>query len=56
MMKLFMTAPFRIVGLRPARSNIHPTIPVVVDLPLVPATPMLCEAALNSSATKGVGA
>ena len=36
--KFFITAPFMIVGARPARSRIHPSIAVTVDLPLVPAT------------------
>ena len=35
----------------PARCRIQPIMPVVVDLPLVPATPMLRRAALNSSAS-----
>src|ERR1019366_1937066 len=39
------------VGSCPARSRIQPIMPVVVDLPLVPATPMRWAAALNSSAS-----
>ena len=38
--KFFITAPFITVGCRPARCRIQPIMPVVVDLPLVPATPM----------------
>ncbi len=38
--KLFMSAPFMIVGLFPARCRIQPIMPTVVDLPLVPATPI----------------
>jgi hypothetical protein len=40
MMKFFITAPFMTVGSRPALWRIQPIIPVVVDFPLVPATPM----------------
>ncbi len=40
-----------IVGSRPIEVRIQPIIAVVVDLPLVPATPMLVSAALNSSAS-----
>ena len=32
-----MTAPFMIVGSRPVACNIQPSMPVTVDLPLVPA-------------------
>ena len=38
-MKFFISAPFMIVGLFPARCRIQPIMPTVVDLPLVPATP-----------------
>ena len=44
-----MSAPFMTVGSRPARCRIQPIIPVVVDLPLVPATPIRRPAALKSS-------
>ena len=47
-MKFFMSAPFMIVGLLPARCRIQPIMPTVVDLPLVPATPTLKPARLNS--------
>ena len=50
-MKFFMSAPFMIVGRLPARSRIQPIMPTVVDLPLVPATPTLKSARLNSSAS-----
>ena len=50
-MKFFMSAPFMIVGLLPARCRIQPIMPTVVDLPLVPATPTLTAARLNSSAS-----
>ena len=49
--KFFITAPFMTVGLRPARCRIQAIMPVTVDFPLVPATPMLCGAALNRSAS-----
>ena len=39
MTKFFITAPFITVGSRPARCRIQAIMPVVVDLPLVPATP-----------------
>ncbi len=51
MTKFFITAPFMIVGSRPAACKIQPIMPVVVDLPLVPPTAMLSGAALNSSAS-----
>ena len=38
--KFFISAPFMIVGLFPAQCRIQPIMPTVVDLPLVPATPM----------------
>ena len=47
-MKFFMSAPFMIVGLFPARCRIQPIMPTVVDLPLVPATPTLKAARLKS--------
>ena len=50
-MKFFMIAPFMIVGSRPACCRIQPIMPVVVDLPLVPPTAMLCGAALKSWAS-----
>ena len=37
------------MGSSPAPAKMVPTIPVVVDLPLVPAIPTLRPAALNSS-------
>ena len=37
--KFFISAPFMIVGLFPARCRIQPIMPTVVDFPLVPATP-----------------
>jgi hypothetical protein len=46
--KFFITAPFITVGLRPAECRIQATMPVMVDLPLVPATPTEVGAALNS--------
>ena len=49
--KFFITAPFMTVGSRPVACRIQPIMPVVVDLPLVPATPMALGAALNSSAS-----
>ena len=49
-MKFFITAPFITVGSRPVSDRIQPIMPVVVDLPLVPATPMLVFAALNNCA------
>ena len=49
-MKFFMSAPFMIVGFFPARCKIQPSMPTVVDLPLVPATPTLKTAELKSSA------
>ncbi len=49
--KFVITAPFITVGSRPVAFRIQPIMPVVVDLPLVPATPMLEGAALNSSAS-----
>ena len=48
--KFFMSAPFMMVGLFPARCRIQPIMPTVVDFPLVPATPTLKAAALKSSA------
>ena len=45
-----MTAPFMTVGLRLSLCMIQAIIPVTVDLPLVPATPMRQEAALNIAA------
>jgi len=48
--KFFITAPFMMVGSRPARCRTHPAMPVVVDLPLVPPMAMPVGAALNSSA------
>jgi len=50
-MKFFITAPFMTVGRRPTDSRIQPIIPVVVDFPLVPATPTAIGAALNSCAS-----
>ncbi len=50
--KFFITAPLTMVGRRPVACRIQPIIPVVVDLPLVPATPMPMGAALNRSASK----
>jgi hypothetical protein len=50
-MKSFITAPFMIVGSRPAASRIQPIMPVVVDFPLVPPTAMPSGAALNSRAS-----
>ena len=50
-MKFFIMAPFMMVGSRPASCRIQPIMPVVVDLPLVPPTAMLCGAALNSWAS-----
>ena len=49
-MKFFISAPFMIVGLFPARCRIQPIMPTVVDLPLVPATPTPKAAELKSSA------
>ena len=46
--KFFITAPFMTVGLRLARCSIQATMPVMVDLPEVPATPIEVGAALNS--------
>ena len=46
--KFFITAPFMTVGARPARCRIQAIMPVMVDLPLVPATPIEAGAALNS--------
>ena len=46
-MKFFMSAPFMIVGLLPARCRIQPIMPTVVDLPLVPATPTLKRGAVE---------
>jgi hypothetical protein len=40
-----------IVGSRPARCMIQPSMPVTVDLPLVPPTAMPVGAALNSVAS-----
>ncbi len=51
-MKFFMSAPFMIVGPFPARCRIHPIMPTVVDLPLVPATPTLSAERLKSSREK----
>ena len=48
--KFFISAPFTIVGFLPARCRIQPIMPVVVDFPLVPATPMPQTDGLNSSA------
>jgi hypothetical protein len=48
--KFFITAPFMIVGARPAAWRIQPSIAVTVDLPLVPATATPVPAALNSEA------
>ena len=39
--KFFISAPFMMVGSSPARAEIQPIMAVVVDLPLVPATPTL---------------
>jgi hypothetical protein len=50
LMKFFISAPFMIVGFFPARCRIQPSMPTVVDLPLVPATPTLKAAELKSSA------
>ena len=49
-MKFFMSAPFMIVGLLPARCRIQPIMPTVVDLPLVPATPTLSGGAVEQFA------
>ena len=49
--KFFITAPFMIVGSRPAASMIQPVIPVTVLLPLVPPTAIRTGAALNSLAS-----
>ena len=51
-MKLFISAPLTMVGSRPAFSNIQPIMAVVVDLPLVPATPTRAGAALNKWASR----
>ena len=51
-----ITAPFITVGSSPARYSSHATMPVVVDLPLVPATPTDRGAALNSSASNSARA
>ena len=45
--KFFITAPFMIVGSRPASVNIQPIMPVTVDLPLVPPIATLRGAVLN---------
>ena len=45
-MKLFMSAPFMIVGLLPARCRIQPIIATVVLLPLVPATAIVLFVAM----------
>ena len=50
-MKFFISAPLTIVGSRPLAVAIQPIMAVVVDLPLVPATPTLTCAALNSWAS-----
>lgn len=47
-----MTAPFIAVGRRPVASRIHAIMPVTVDLPLVPATPIGSGLALNRSASR----
>ncbi len=44
-----MLAPFMTVGSSPAWARMVPIMPVVVDLPLVPATPTRSPAALNNS-------
>src|SRR5215467_10853892 len=46
--EFFISAPFMIVGLLPAQCKIHPIMPTVVDLPLVPATPTPKVAPLKS--------
>ena len=51
-MKFFMSAPFMIVGLFPARCRIQPIMPTVVDLPLVPATPTPKAAAVEELGEK----
>ena len=49
--KSFMSAPFITVGSSPARRQMSAIIPVVVDLPEVPATPTERGAALNRRAS-----
>ncbi|MEJ1968200.1 MAG: hypothetical protein WDN03_06110 [Rhizomicrobium sp.] len=48
--KFVITAPFITVGSSPAWCRIQPIMAVVVDLPLVPATPTAPGESLNSSA------
>ena len=45
MTKAFISAPFMTVGSRPAAARMDAIMPVVVDLPLVPATPIRTGAA-----------
>ena len=53
-MKFFITAPFMIVGWRPVASRIQPSIPVTVDLPLVPPMAMrLIAIAVNRTTRSG---
>ncbi|MCY1170889.1 hypothetical protein D9M73_109790 [compost metagenome] len=49
--KFFITAPFITVGSRPQAWRIQPIMPVTVDLPLVPATPIGSSLALNRDAS-----
>ena len=49
--KFFITAPFITVGSRPQACRIQPIMPVTVDFPLVPATPIGSVLALNSDAS-----
>jgi len=49
--KFFITAPFITVGSRRSAWRIQPIMPVTVDLPLVPATPIGIVLALNRSAS-----
>ena len=50
--KFFITAPFMTVGSRPSAWSIQPIMPVTVDLPLVPATPIRTRLSLNSDASR----
>ena len=50
MAKFFITAPFMIVGSRPAWVMIQPVMPVTVDLPEVPPMAIPKGAALNNVA------
>ena len=47
--KFFITAPFITVGFQPVECRIQAIMPVMVDLPEVPATPTRLGAALNRS-------